>query len=94
MSDISDMKILKRKLTEEPIRQMGIRQWPIWTKEISEFEWFYDSREQCLFLEGEVTVETKEGLVKIVAGDFVTFPQGLSCKWRVEQPVKKHYRFD
>jgi uncharacterized protein len=73
---------------------MGVFNWPIWTKEVSRFDWSYDSVEECLLLEGQVTVETEDGKsVSFGKGDFVTFPKGLSCTWNVHKPVKKHYNF-
>lgn len=87
------MEIKIEKLTEQEIEKKGIKSWPIWTKEISEFDWYYDCNEQCLFLEGHVIVETPNGNVEIKKGDFVTFPAGLSCRWKVLEPVRKHYNF-
>jgi len=72
---------------------MKVTSWPIWEKETSTFDWTYDEREQCYFLDGEVTVKTKDGEVSFGKGDFVTFPRGLSCTWNVKKPVRKHYRF-
>jgi len=43
--------------------------------------------------EGEVTVTYNGGSVSFGAGDYVTFPKGLSCVWDVSKPVKKHYIF-
>jgi hypothetical protein len=38
-------------------------------------------------------VETEGGAVtEFAAGDFVTFPKGMSCRWKVLEPVRKHYR--
>lgn len=87
-------KVKIDKLSEQEIAERGIRSWPIWEKEVSEFPWTYDSVEECLILEGEVTV-TPEGAapVTVRAGDFVTFPDGISCGWRVTKPIRKHYRF-
>ncbi|MFQ6609293.1 MAG: cupin domain-containing protein [Fidelibacterota bacterium] len=70
-----------------------ISTWPIWTCEISDFDWFYDEKELCLILEGEIIVSTATEEVHIYAGDFVVFPAGLSCRWKVLKPVKKHYFF-
>ena len=81
-------------LSEDEIVSKGIRKWPIWEKEISVFEWFYDTKEECLFLEGNVTVKTPEGEFHITKGDFVTFSEGLACTWHVNESVKKHYKFD
>ena len=44
------------KLTEDEIKVRGIKEWPIWTKEVSRFDWSYDSTEQCLILEGDIVV--------------------------------------
>ncbi|MBC8456102.1 cupin domain-containing protein [bacterium] len=85
------MKIEIRKLTDQEIQ--NIRNLPIWTCEISEFDWFYDEKESCFLLEGEVEVKTETGIVKFGAGDFVVFPKGLKCRWKVIKPVRKHYSF-
>ena len=71
------------------------RAWPIWTCDVSEFDWQYDEPETCLILEGEVTVADTEGneTVHFGPGDMVVFPKGLKCVWKVEKPVRKHYRF-
>lgn len=88
------MDIKVEKLSQEELKKRGVFSWPIWQKEISKFPWSYDSVEECYFLEGDVTVEPKDGkVVNFGKGDFVTFPQGISCTWIIKQPVKKHYNF-
>jgi uncharacterized cupin superfamily protein len=88
------MEIKVQKLSKEELEKMGIFSWPVWEKETSQFPWTYDSIEECFFLEGEVTVETKDGKsVSFGKGDFVTFPKGLCCRWVIKKPVKKHYNF-
>ena len=80
--------------TPEQIAALGVKQWPIWTKEISEFPWTYDEPETCLFLDGDVVVTPEGGTpVTIKKGDLVTFPAGMSCTWNIIAPVKKHYKF-
>jgi uncharacterized protein len=86
--------VIIEKLSKEEQEKRGIPGWPIWTKEVSTFDWFYDTREQCQILEGEVVVETDEGNFTVMAGDFVTFKKGLKCIWNVKKPIKKHYNFD
>ena len=86
-------QVIIEKLTEDEKKAKGIETWPIWTKEVSRFDWSYDSTEQCLILEGEIVVETSEGDYSIKAGDFVTFKQGLQCVWDIKKAVKKHYKF-
>ena len=72
----------------------GIDLWPIWEKEVSRFDWYYDSTEHCQILEGRVIIETEEGSLEIKAGDFVTFPKGLKCVWDIKEDIRKHYSFE
>jgi len=73
---------------------MGVYEWPIWTKEASEFPWTYDMNETCYLLEGEVIVTPEGGeAVVLKKGDLVNFPAGMSCHWHIRSPVKKHYKF-
>ena len=85
------MEILVKKPTEKEIAEMMTN--PIWTCEISEFDWKYDSEETCLIIEGEVTVQYNSKSVSFAKGDYVVFPKGLECFWQVKKPVKKHYIF-
>ncbi len=88
------MEIKVQKLGQDQLKKMGVFGWPIWEKEVSRFPWVYDSIEECFFLEGKVTVETKDGKsVSFGKGDFVTFPKGLSCTWNIKEAVRKHYNF-
>lgn len=78
----------------ETLEKLGVKNWPIWTREASEFPWFYDEKETCYFLEGEVTVTPEGGEpVNIRKGDLVVFPQGMSCTWKIHKDVRKHYKF-
>ena len=71
--------------------------WPIWECGVSEFDWEYTQTEKCLIIEGRVTVtddpETDQS-ISIGPGDFVQFPNGLKCIWKITEPVKKHYNFE
>jgi uncharacterized cupin superfamily protein len=87
------VEIKVQKLSQDELKRMGVTGWPVWTKEVSRFDWHYDSVEECYLLEGEVTVEADGKTVKFGKGDFVTFPKGLSCTWDIKKPVKKHYNF-
>jgi hypothetical protein len=86
-------KISVEKLSQEKLTSLKITEWAIWECGISSFDWAYVDQERCYFLEGEVVVDTDTESVKIAAGDFVTFPKGLKCKWNISKPVKKHYKF-
>jgi len=86
--------VVQHAPSQETLDRLGVREWPIWTKEVSTFPWHYDEPETCYFLAGEVIVTSDRGeTVRLGAGDLVTFPAGLSCTWEVRSPVRKHYRF-
>jgi hypothetical protein len=85
---------VERHPDSKRLEDVGVTGWPVWTKEISEFDWTYDEPETCYFLEGDVVVTPLGGdPVEIGKGDLVTFPEGMSCTWKVRKPVRKHYRF-
>ncbi|HDL18610.1 MAG TPA: DUF861 domain-containing protein [Bacteroidetes bacterium] len=80
--------------SENRLNEIGVFDWPVWTKEVSEFPWSYSEPETCYFLEGDVVVTPDNGEpVHMGKGDLVTFPLGLSCTWKVLKDVKKHYHF-
>lgn len=86
------MKIEIQRPSKGDLEGKGVLSWPIWEKEVSRFDWYYDSIEECYLLEGKVVVETEDGeKVEFGKGDFVTFPRGLSCTWDIKEPVRKHY---
>jgi len=85
---------ITRNPSDQTLKELGVHNWGIWTKEVSTFPWHYDEEETCYFLEGEVVVRPEGGEeVTVGKGDLVTFPQGMSCTWEVRKPVRKHYRF-
>jgi len=86
------MKIEVRKPTKAEREEM--ESCGIWEKEVSEFPWEYDEKETCLLINGKVDVLAEDGSkTKFGAGDYVVFPKGLKCKWKISKPVKKYYKF-
>ncbi|HEY9823915.1 MAG TPA: cupin domain-containing protein [Stenomitos sp.] len=86
--------VIEHEPSQERLAELGVFNWPIWTKEASEFPWHYDEAETCFLLEGDVVVTPNGGEpVEIGAGDLVTFAAGLSCTWNVRKAVRKHYSF-
>ena len=81
------------KPSQETLEELGVEAWPIWTSDVSTFDWHYDQKETCYLLEGQVTVTAGDEQVSFAAGDLVVFPEGLDCVWNVGAPVKKHYKF-
>ena len=86
-------KVTIKNVGPEERKKRGIDSWPVWTKEISRFDWEYTGNEECYILEGEFVVETEAGNFNIKPGDFVTFEDGLKCTWDIKVPVVKHYNF-
>lgn len=73
---------------------LGVEDWEVWEKEPSEFAWQYPQTETCYVLEGEAVITPDGGgeAVTIGAGDMVVFMAGLSCRWQVRAPIRKHYK--
>ncbi len=89
----ADIKI-ESAPSEARLAELGVFNWPIWTKEVSEFPWTYHESETCYFLAGDVVVTPEGGNpVEMRTGDLVTFPAGMSCTWKIRSNVRKHYQF-
>lgn len=79
------------KPSESEIKEA--KKWPIWEKDKSTFDWFYDEDEKFYLLEGEVEVELPDGTnVRFGQGDMVWFKSGTECKWNILKKVRKHYK--
>ncbi|BBA35425.1 uncharacterized protein sS8_3488 [Methylocaldum marinum] len=90
---MNDIRI-EKQIGEDRLKALGVRQWPIWSKEPSEFPWTYDETETCYLLEGRVIVTPKGGeSVEFGKGDLVIFRAGLKCTWKILETVRKHYNF-
>jgi len=90
---MAEIKI-EQNPSEARLTELGVSSWGIWEKETSEFPWHYSDKETCYLLEGEVTVTPENGSpVTFGKGDLVTFPQGMSCSWKITKPVRKHFMF-
>lgn len=88
------MKIKIKVPDDEELEELKVSSWPVWEKEVSEFEWYYSETEICYILEGEVIVKTEEGEFHIKKGDLVRFEKGLNCVWKINKPIRKHYIFE
>jgi uncharacterized cupin superfamily protein len=86
------MQIEIEKKTDDQLIAIGVFSWPVWSKEVSTFEWTYEDVERAYFLDGEVEVEAYGERYSFGKGDFVTFPVGMTCIWHVKKPVRKHYQ--
>jgi uncharacterized cupin superfamily protein len=86
-------KLIIEKLNKQEFKDREIVTWPVWSKDVSRFEYTYAATEECYIIEGTFYVETDEKTYLIEAGDFVTFKVNLHCTWDIKTPVRKHYNF-
>ena len=85
------MQIIVTKLTEREKKNLGIFNWPIQSIDSSIFAWHHENTEECYILEGEAIATTSDGKkTSFGAGDYVTFPKGISCICHVVKPIRKH----
>jgi len=90
-----DSIIIEHRVSPAKLDVLYVEDWPIWEKEISEFEWEYDKTETCYIIEGEAIVTPiGQDPVTIREGDMVTFPKGMKCTWKIIEAIEKHYSFD
>ena len=88
-------QITVQKMSREEADKLGIASWEHWDCEPAEFDWEYDSVEKAYLFEGTAIVTAENGeTTSFGAGDFVTFPKGLKCRWKVIETVKKVYKFE
>ena len=86
------MITIEHKVSPAKLDVLYVDDWPVWSKEISEFDWQYDSNETCYIVEGKAIVTPENGEpVTIETGDMVNFPKGLKCVWKIIEPIEKHY---
>ena len=89
-----DSILIEHNLTPAKLDVLYVDDWPIWEKEVSEFEWEYDKTETCYIIEGEAIVTpVGQEPVTITEGDMVTFPKGMKCTWKITEAIEKHYSF-
>ena len=69
------MQIEIKNLTDAQIEERGVHSWPIWSCEISEFDWEYSDQETCLLLEGEVEVSSEFATVRFSDVILLFFPK-------------------
>jgi len=87
-----DIITIEHNVSPAKLDVLYVDDWPVWNKEISEFDWQYDSNETCYIVEGKAIVTPENGEpVTIETGDMVNFPKGLKCAWKIIEPIEKHY---
>jgi homoserine kinase type II len=94
-------KFTVAKATEEQLKEMDVANWPTWsTKGNAKYAVgqtaplkVYDTNELSYIISGKMEIipeETGEPVL-VQAGDFVTFPEGFPCQWRVLEEINKHW---
>lgn len=83
-----------KTLSAEDVDYLKIKNWPFWRKEISEFDWYYDSDEEFYLVEGEINITIDGTTYNVKPGDYVIMRKGLTAHWQVIKPVLKHYNYN
>ena len=83
--------IEKKRMTQDEVDKRGISSWGVWEKEPSEFDWEYTSEEHCYIIEGKAEISSAGRTMMIEEGDYVVFPIGLKCRWKVKRSLRKYY---
>lgn len=87
-----DQILVEKNVSSMKMEVMGVFDWAIWEKEVSEFPWEYKMMETCYLVEGHAIVTPENGeAVEIQRGDLVIFPKGMKCTWKITEAVEKHY---
>ncbi|MDH5357326.1 MAG: cupin domain-containing protein [Gammaproteobacteria bacterium] len=87
--------IIEKNPSEERLKELGVASWETWDCPVSEFRLDFDETEKAYILEGEIVVTPDGGEpVRIVPGDYVEFPEGLTSMWQVVKTLRKHYSYD
>ena len=90
-----DSITIEHNVTPAKLDVLFVDDWPVWSKEVSEFDWEYDQTETCYIIEGKAIVTPQGGEpVTIESGDLVTFPKGMKCRWQIVEAIEKHYKFE
>lgn len=75
------------------LSKLKVSVWPEWEKGNSVMPWKYFEDETSYILEGRAIVTPEGGApVEINKGNLVTFPSGMTCIWKIIEPVRKRYR--
>lgn len=78
--------------TVDEVEKLNIGSWAEWSCDPKEFDWQYEKQETAYVVRGHVVVTEDSGdIVEFKAGDMVTFPAGLKCKWKVLERIEKVY---
>lgn len=86
------MQMKVRKPTKEDIEKTS--SWGTWSKEPSEFPWYYEEKETCYILKGKAKARDNKGNeIEFSKGDWVEFEKGLSCTWEINETIEKKYMF-
>ena len=78
--------------SQDRLDELKVKTWSPWNCQVSEFDWEYSEDEACYFLDGKVIVKAEGEKVEIKKGDLAFFPQGLKCRWKILEPVRKVYK--
>lgn len=86
--------LVEKNVSSMKMDVLGVFDWATWEKEVSEFPWEYKMTESCYIIEGKAIVTPDGGEpVEIERGDYVIFPKGMKCTWKIIEDIEKYYNF-
>ncbi len=89
-----DKILVEKNASSMKMDVLGVYDWATWEKEVSEFPWEYKMTESCYIIDGEAIITPEDGEpVTIERGDYVIFPKGMKCTWKIIEPIEKYYNF-
>ena len=88
------MQITVQKPDAKFLNNIEIFKKPIWEHHPANFNWKYNEKESCYLIDGEAIIITPFESLTISKGDFVIFPKGLKCTWKILKTIRKHYYFN
>jgi uncharacterized cupin superfamily protein len=88
---------VRSDMTQEEMQAKRIPFWPVWEKDSGMSPVYYEFEENCYIVEGEAIITpsaySDADAIHVKAGDFITLPQGLTVRWEIVKPLKKHFQW-
>lgn len=81
------------RLSGDERDRRGVQAWDVWEKDASESEWSYTVEEHCFVERGSARIIHHGATLDVREGDYVVFPVGMTCTWKVPGPLTVRYAF-
>jgi hypothetical protein len=81
------------RLSGDELDRQDMRGWDVWEKDASESECSYTMEEHCFVERGSARIIHRGATLDVREGDYVVFPVGMTCTWKVAGPLGVRYAF-